>query len=141
MVSLDVSCVRIQKWALVSGRSRRRKSSSWADVIIRLQGKLEQANATLEDLPSSTLAEVTTDAAGSKGISAEQILRAIVVQRMTGWGYSDLAFHLQDSSTLRRFCRLGPGHAFSEAMLQEAVQRVSPRTMELVIGHLVAHGF
>ena len=60
---------------------------------------------------------------------------------MTGWSSREIAFHVQDSSTLRKFCRLGPGDAFSEAMLQEAIQRITPPTMELLVSHLAAHGF
>lgn len=95
----------------------------------------------LDEMPSTALAAVSADSARSERIAAEQILRAIVVQRMTGWGYDDLAFHVQDSSMLRRFCRLGAGDAFSEAMLREAIQRITPQAMELVTRHLVAHGF
>lgn len=105
-----------------------------------MDAKLEQASAALDELPSDTVAAVTADAARCDGISAEQTLRAIVVQRMTGWGYGDLAFRVQDSAMLRRFCRLGPGDAFSEAMLQQAIQRITLPTMELVTRHLVAHG-
>lgn len=127
----------------VSARSGRPKSS-WAGVgvvVQRLQKKLEPANAIVEGLPSTILAAVSADAGRSEGISAEQILRAIVVQRMTGWAYGDLAFHVQDSSMLRRFCQLGPGDAFSEAILREAIQRVTPQTVELLTGHLATHGF
>jgi hypothetical protein len=105
-----------------------------------LQEKLEQVSAVLDGLPTTALAAVTADVARSERISAEQILRAIVVQRMTGWGYSELAFELQDSSMLRRFCRLGAGAVLSEAMLQEAIERITPQTIECVTRHLAAHG-
>ena len=105
-----------------------------------MEEKLEQASVVLDGLPSGTVAAVTADAARGDGISAEQTLRAIVIQRMTGWGYGDLAFRVQGSAMLRRFCRLGPGDAFSEAMLEQAIQRITLPTMERVTRHLVAHG-
>lgn len=106
-----------------------------------MQEKLEQVSAILDQLPATALAAVAADVARSERISAEQILRATVVQRMTGWGYSELAFQLQDSSMLRRFCRLGAGAVFSEVMLREAIEYITPLTKECVMRHLSAHGF
>ena len=44
---------------------------------------------------------------GRDGMTAEQVLRAIVVKQMNGYSYEELAFHLADSSTYRTFCRFG----------------------------------
>lgn len=106
-----------------------------------MQEKLEQVSVILDKLPATALAAVAADVARSKRVSVEQVLRAIVVQRMTGWGYSELAFQLQDSSMVRRFCRLGAGAVFSEVMLREAIEHITPPTKECVISHLSAHGF
>ena len=123
----------------MSARVVRRKSA-WPASGPRLQEKLERASAIVDGLPATAIAAMNADVVRSERISAEQVLRAIVVQRMTGWGYGELAFQLQDSSMLRRFCRLGPGAALSEAMVQDALQRITPQTMECVTRHLVAHG-
>jgi len=42
--------------------------------------------------------------AGAKGMTAEQIVRAAIVKQMFEFSYKDLAFHLIDSVSLRRFC-------------------------------------
>ena len=46
---------------------------------------------------------------GREGMSADQVLRAMVVKQMTGSSYQELAFHLQDSSTFRGFSRITMG--------------------------------
>jgi hypothetical protein len=45
--------------------------------------------------------------AGAKRISAEQILRATVLLRLSGFTYQELDFHIVDSQSIRRFCRIG----------------------------------
>ncbi len=44
---------------------------------------------------------------GAGGLSAEQVLRMLVVKQMNGFSYRVLAFHLADSRSYRSFCRLG----------------------------------
>jgi hypothetical protein len=41
------------------------------------------------------------------GLSADQILRILLVKQMNGYSYRTLAFHLADSHSYRTFCRLG----------------------------------
>jgi IS5 family transposase len=45
---------------------------------------------------------------GREGMSAEQVLRAALIKQMFSFSYSELSFHLGDSSQLRGFCRLWP---------------------------------
>ena len=45
---------------------------------------------------------------GREGMSAEQVLRAALIKQMFSFSYSELSFHLGDSSQLRGFCRLPP---------------------------------
>ena len=44
---------------------------------------------------------------GRRGLSGEQVLRIVVLKQLTGFSYEQLAFHLEDSLTYRRFCLLG----------------------------------
>ena len=44
---------------------------------------------------------------GAQGLSAEQVLRALIIKQLNGFSYRELAFHLADSVTYRRFCQLG----------------------------------
>lgn len=77
---------------------------------------------------------------GRRGLSAEQLLRALVLKQMNGFSYDELAFHLADSSAYRWFCRLGiDGAAPERTVLQKASKRVEPETWEAVNQLLVQH--
>src|SRR5262252_1300189 len=76
---------------------------------------------------------------GRDGMSAEQVLRAMVIKQMTRSSYKELAFHLQDSSTMRGFCRLASGDSFSKSTLQKNIKCITADTWELVNHHLVAY--
>ena len=59
----------------------------------------------LQDLRSASHSAQTTVGAG--GLSAEQVVRMLIVKQMNGFSYRELAFHLADSRSYRTFCRLG----------------------------------
>jgi transposase, IS5 family len=63
------------------------------------------AELVLQDLRAARGSAQTTRGAG--GLSAEQVLRILVVKQMNGFSYRALAFHLADSRSYRTFCRLG----------------------------------
>ena len=44
---------------------------------------------------------------GREGMTAEQVLRALVIKQLNGFSYEELAFHLADSCSYNAFCRLG----------------------------------
>ena len=58
---------------------------------------------------------------GRRGMSAEQVLRTLIVKLMNGRGYEQLSFHLADSNCYRWLCRLGVGDTTPDrSTLQEA---------------------
>ena len=63
------------------------------------------AERVLQDLRDATRLKKATCGAG--GLSADQVLRILVVKQMNGFSYRELAFHLADSRSYRTFCRLG----------------------------------
>jgi transposase, IS5 family len=63
------------------------------------------AELVLQDLRAASGSAKTTR--GAAGLSAEQVLRILVVKQMNGFSYRGLAFHLADSRSYRTFCRLG----------------------------------
>lgn len=72
-------------------------------------------------------------ARGAQGLSAEQVLRALVLKQMHGFSYRDLHFHLNDSRTYQGFCRLGLGdNVPSKSVLASTIKRVRPETLEAV---------
>ena len=77
---------------------------------------------------------------GRNGMSADQVLRVIIIKQMCGFSYEELAFHLADSCTYRVFCQFG---AFDEipsrSTLERNVKRVRSDTLEKINRILVQH--
>jgi IS5 family transposase len=67
--------------------------------------------------------------AGANGMSAEQVVRAAIIKKMFEFSYQDLAFHLVDSVSLRRFCLIGIGDkGFKKSVLCKNIKALSPKT-------------
>src|SRR5215210_8544386 len=58
-----------------------------------------------QDLPGTGGSAQTT--CGAVALSADQVLRILVVKQLNGFSYRALAFHLADSRSYQTFCRLG----------------------------------
>jgi IS5 family transposase len=68
---------------------------------------------------------------GRDGMTADQVLRTLVVKQMNQFSYEELAFHVADSATYRAFCRFGVFEAVpKKSALQDNIRRVSATTME-----------
>ncbi len=68
---------------------------------------------------------------GREGMTAEQVLRAMVIKHEYGISYEDLAFHLADSVSFRAFCRLDMTSP-AKTTLQRNIKCVSAETWEKV---------
>ena len=90
-------------------------------------------NATINDLVLQDLSDNTKVNAGAQGMSAEQVLRAAVVKQMFQFSYDELAFHLADSVSLKRFCRIGiAGRTFKRSALGKNIKRIRAATWEQI---------
>ena len=70
---------------------------------------------------------------GPRGLSAAQVLRALLVKQLNGFAYRDLAFPLADSRTYQTFCRIGLGQAPpSKSALQATIKALRAETLEQV---------
>jgi hypothetical protein len=104
-------------------------------------------SALLDGLPATTLGALERDLVAAGGnadqrsavMTAAGVLRAMAIKQMTGWSYDELAFHLQDSSMLRRFCRMGSGASLSESTLRASIECITAQTWECVTRHLLEH--
>lgn len=77
---------------------------------------------------------------GRKGMTAEQVVRALIVKMMNGFSYEQLAFHLVDSRTYSSFCRIGIGDdPPSKSTLNSNIKRIRPETLEAINRTLVMH--
>ena len=61
---------------------------------------------------------------GRKGITGEQVLRALILKQMNGYSYDELAFHLSDSRTYQTFCRFGFTDVPKRSTLAANINRV-----------------
>ena len=77
---------------------------------------------------------------GRSGLTAEQALRVLLVQRKTRDSFEALAFRLNDSMTCRWFCRLGPSKTVSRSALHRAVQPISAETIEKINRSILEDG-
>jgi IS5 family transposase len=99
---------------------------------------LAAASIRLQRLDDSVFALVLEDLGGPSrvgraGMSAEQVLRALVLRQITQWSFNELAFHLEDSATCQAFCRFGLGSRTpSVGTLKRNVKKVNAVTLEVV---------
>lgn len=97
---------------------------------------------------SGVVASVQRDLAGGRslrqgrnGMTAEQVLRVLIIKQRNGFSYEELSFHLADSKCYRTFCHFGaldktPGRS----TLQENIKRLSPNTLQKLHEALIHHG-
>lgn len=87
----------------------------------------ELERQVLDDLaPPSVRRDV-----GRTGLSAQQVLRILVLYILLKVDFEQLEFHLQDSQTYRTFCLVGLGEAAPKrACLQENLSRLRPETLQ-----------
>ena len=91
------------------------------------------ADLALQDLSQSADGQASRSQAGARGMTAEQVLRAMLVKQMNGFSYRQLAFHLADSRSYRTFCRFGVGDpAPKKSALQANIKALSAETLERV---------
>ncbi len=103
-------------------------------------GELERMSRALDSLGHAPVELVWADLTrglrfpekGRKGLGAEQLLRAAIVKLLFGFSYLQLEFHLADSLTFRRFCRLAIHERPRRKALQQGIKRIRPETFESI---------
>jgi IS5 family transposase len=69
---------------------------------------------------------------GANGMTAEQVIRAAIIKQTGVYSYRELAFHLADSRTYSRFCKIGIGKPFKKSALQKGIKALSEETWEQI---------
>lgn len=107
--------------------------------------ELEEMSRILDQTPGA-LALVQEDllcgdidaTRGREGMTADQVLRALVVKQLNGFSYDELAFHLGDSSAYGAFCRINVSEPSpSKSTLQRNIKLVTPESLEAINRQLV----
>jgi IS5 family transposase len=102
--------------------------------------RILDANPTICDLTMQDLCEESKKASrsGARGMTADQVVRAAIVKQMLNFTYKELAFHIVDSNSLRRFMRIGiADKGFKKSVLNKNVKALSPQTWKAINGQLV----
>lgn len=77
---------------------------------------------------------------GANGMTAEQVLRAAIVKVLFGFTYRNLAFHIVDSTSIRRFCRIGiADKGFKKSVLNKNIKALSEKTWQAINRELVGY--
>lgn len=102
-----------------------------------IRSKPTMCEHVLQDLSKN---RSTTAASGAHGMSADQVLRAAIVKILFGFTYVDLAFHIVDSKTIRRFCQIGiADKGFKKSVLNKNIKAISDTTWQLINKDLVGY--
>jgi transposase, IS5 family len=104
--------------------------------------RILDANPTICDLAMQDLSEGSkrVNRSGARGMTADQVVRAAIVKQMLNFTYKELAFHIVDSNSLRRFMRIGiADKGFKKSVLNKNVKALSPQTWEAINGQLVEY--
>ena len=97
---------------------------------------LDDNPQTLE-LIVQDLSDRVDSSVGAPGLTAEQVLRCAVIKQLHQFSYRKLEFHLVDSQSCQRFCRLPYGASISKATLAENLGKIEPTTWKAINDHLV----
>ena len=77
---------------------------------------------------------------GARGMSADQVLRAAIVKSIFGFTYKELAFHMVDSQSIRRFCQIGiADKGFKKSVLNKNIKARSEKTWQAVNQDLIGY--
>lgn len=97
--------------------------------------KIIDANPTICDyiLQDLNKGKVIAQRAGAKGMSADQVLRCMIVKTLFDFSYEELAFHIVDSQSLRWFCRIGiADEGFKKSALNRNIKVIADQTWEMI---------
>ena len=103
--------------------------------------RILDANRTICDLALQDLSKhKKRKECGAHGMSAEQVVRAAIIKQMFRFTYKELAFHIVDSQSIRRFVRIGIGDkGFKKSALCKNIKSLSAQTWEAINAQLVRY--
>ena len=116
-----------QQLLLTPGFSEHRR----AKQLVEISGVLDRQPTVLDLIHEDLTAGVRSDL-GRKGLSADQVLRILILQRVTRCSFDALEFAINDSELYWNFCRIGVGRRITRSRIHANVHKVQPTTIEAV---------
>ncbi len=96
-----------------------------------MSARLDQNRVILNWVAKDLCLPDTTDT-GRQGLSAESVLRCVLLKQYRQLSYKELAFYLSDSASFQAFARL-PAHVFpKKSALQQTISRLQDSTWERI---------
>jgi IS5 family transposase len=105
----------------------------WLDVPHAKE--LKAVSDLLDDHPmiGEKVAQDIGHQGGRPGMTGDQVFRVLVLKQLNEFSYDELAFHLVDSQTYRRFCGFGLTDVIPKrSTLAENLKRVKADTLEAI---------
>lgn len=99
-------------------------------IRLRKLSEVLDRHPEILDLVATDLIDASVSAVGRTGLSAESVLRCLLLKQQRGFSYEQLAFHLSDSETYRTFTRLPSHLSPSRSCLQSTIRSIRPQTLE-----------
>ena len=116
-------------------------SPQWPDhqlaQELKLISRILDDNLQTLELIVQDLSDRVDSGVGAPGLTAEQVLRCAVIKQLHQFSYRKLEFHLVDSQSCQRFCRLPYGASIGKATLAENLGKIEPGTWKAINDHLV----
>ena len=109
---------------------------------LEIISKIIDANPIICDyiLQDLNKGKVVAQRAGAKGMSADQVLRCMIVKTLFDFSYEELAFHIVDSQSLRWFCRIGiADEGFRKSALNRNIKAITDQTWEMINHHILGY--
>ena len=95
-----------------------------------LRSKPSICDIALQDLSTHPK---TDNRNGARGMSADQVIRAAIVKILFGFSYEELAFHLVDSKSIRRFSQIGiADKGFKKSVLNKNIKALSHKSWQAI---------
>ncbi|MCP4411753.1 MAG: ISNCY family transposase [Gammaproteobacteria bacterium] len=125
--------IRNQQLPLVEATTDHPKAKEFAQI-----SNILDANSNIYTLVQQDLG-ISEKNIGANGMTAEQIFRAAIIKKIGNYSYRELEFHLADSRTYNRFCKIGFGRFFKKSALHKGGKAISAETWEQVNKLLIDH--
>jgi IS5 family transposase len=112
--------------------------------LARMSQALDAVKGAVSAVHSDLVAAGGDPDKGRNAMTADQVLRAMVIKQMHAFSYEELAFHLGDSWSFRSFCRFSLAESTpKKSTLQRNIKCVRWETWEkvnqLIIGYAQVH--
>ena len=104
-----------------------------AKEIQVISDRLDAMPGALQLVHSDLIRGLKFPEVGREGMSADQVLRILLIKQVRSFSYEQLTFELDANTTYREFCRIGLQDAIpAKTTIQENIKRIQPETLEAI---------